>query len=690
LGAVVVVLLVAFFAYSLISSRRIRLEARHARLAEQNSRDELWQALLAQARAIRLSGQAGQRYDSLDAIRRATAIRPSRELRNEAIAALALTDVRLVNTWPFTEGLVSYSSAFDRFAAARQDGQISICLASNGVELTRLPAVAQPPRWLMGFSPDDKVLAMHYSDDVNYVWDVEAGKPTLGPLPGICGAFMPEGGEFVLIRSDAECRFYSLGTGSLTRTVMLPEPLDGVALQPQHGVMGGFRHQSRVAYLFDFPSGQKRFALTHPADVGAIALSGDGELFAVGCYDRRVHIWSTATGVSRAVLEGHDNNVVAIGFNHAGTLLATASWDNTFRLWDIASWKQVLISPGMSYEMKFDGADRFLAHISHGGVAGLLEMASSTEFRQLHVPPDAHQNSHCIALSPDGRLIATGHEDGAALRDATTGAQVAWLPVGPCRAVMFLPDGTGLVTSSEQSLTFWPIGSSGLSEENSNRVGDPRHIREGLRFMGATLSGDGRWVAAANKFAGSVAVYEVAHPENRFALTNLPAVEFVSATADMRWVAAGPWGGNAVNVWNVPERRLEYSFPAHGVARVALSPNGAFLATAGASYKVWQGGSWRQLYEVKKPDTENGLGLMVFSPDSRWLAVLQGGRDIVLLEAVTGTELARLQAPHQPGIGAFCFSTDASKLVALQSDQSIQVWDLRAMRRELSALNLDW
>jgi WD40 repeat protein len=72
------------------------------------------------------------------------------------------------------------------------------------------------------------------------------------------------------------------------------------------------------------------------------------------------------------------------------------------------------------------------------------------------------------------------------------------------------------------------------------------------------------------------------------------------------------------------------------------------------------------------------------------LAVLQGGRDIVLLEAVTGTELARLQAPHQPGIGAFCFSTDASKLVALQSDQSIQVWDLRAMRRELSALNLDW
>ena len=96
----------------------------------------------------------------------------------------------------------------------------------------------------------------------------------------------------------------------------------------------------------------------------------------------------------------------------------------------------------------------------------------------------------------------------------------------------------------------------------------------------------------------------------------------------------------------------------------------------------------------KKP--KGGLRLDQIPPDftdtatrERWLAVLKR-RGIAILEATTGNELATLQAPHQPWIRAFCFSRDASNLVALQADQSLQVWDLRGLRRELAALKLDW
>jgi Serine/threonine protein kinase len=690
LGAGLIVLLVAFIAYSLISSSRIRLEAAHARLAEQQARSELWQSYLEQARAERLSGQAGQRYASLEAIRRATAIRPSRELRNEAIAALALTDVRLIHTWPFTEGLVSYSSSLEKFAVVQQDGQVRICLASNGVETARLPTLASFPRWIQGFSPDERLLAVRYSNDLTYVWDLTSRQPILGSLEGAGCAFVPEGGEFLIVSSDSACRFYSTETGALIRSVMLPEPLDGVTLQPGQHFMGGFRHNSPVVHLLEFPSGRPLFKLTQPAEVGSIALSADGKWLAVGCYDRRVHVWNTATGASCAVLEGHENNIVALGFNHAGTLLATTSWDDTFRLWDTASWKQVLINTGTSFQMKFAPTDHAVAHLSHDGIAGVLEVGSSAEFRQLYVRPDAHQKGWSVALSPDGHLIATSHEDGVALRDVATGVELARVQMAPCRSVMFVPDGTALITSSEAGLALWPITNSIVNDTNQVCLGRPRSIREGLPFCAATLSGDGRWVAAANPRAGLVAVYELAHPENQFGLTNLPNVQFVSATADMRWLAGGAWGHGEVKVWNVAERRLERSLPVHGSASVALSPDGSLLAVGTFSYEVWQIGSWRKLYEVHKRDSENGLGLMVFSPDSRWLALLDDGRDIVLLEAATGNELARLQAPRRPGIGAFCFSADASKLVALQADQSLQIWDLRAMRRELAALNLDW
>ena len=690
LGAVVVVLLVAFVAYSLISSRRIRIEARRARLAEQKSRDELWEALRAQARAIRLSGKAGQRYESLTAIRRATAIRPSTELRNEAIAALAMTDARLTNTWPLTEGPVAYSSTLEQFAAPRPDGQISICLASNGVETARLPALAGFPQWIQGFSPHGKLLAVAYYGALVYVWDLAARKPILGPLSGIGGAFVPETGEFLLLGSDGACHFYSSESRTRVRSVMLPEPLDVVTLQPGHPLMGGFRHNSRVAYLLELPTGRALFALTNPADVGSVALSADCRWLAAGCYDRRIHVWNTSTGTSCAVLEGHENNVVALGFSHSGTLLATTSWDSTFRLWDTSTWKQVLVGAGLSFEMRFDPADRFVAHVGHGEVAGVMEVASSSEFRQLYVPPDAHQSAWCVALSPDGRLIATGHEDGAALRDATTGAELTRLQIPPCRSVMFVPDGTALITSTDGGLAIWPITNSVGDHTNQLGLGVQRSIRDGLVFREAALGGDGRLVAAANLGAGSVAVYELAHPENRFGLTNLPNIQFLSASSDMRWIAGGAWGTPEVKVWNVAQGRVERSLHVRGAARVALSPDGGLLAAGSTTYEVWQTGSWKKLYEVHKGDSENGLGLIAFSPDSRWLALLEDGREIVLLEAATGNELARLQAPHQPGIGAFCFSADASKVVALQSDQSIQIWDLRAMRRELSALNLDW
>ena len=51
---------------------------------------------MAQAHAGRSSRQAGQRFTSLDVLAAAAQIRITDELRNEAIACLALVDVRPV------------------------------------------------------------------------------------------------------------------------------------------------------------------------------------------------------------------------------------------------------------------------------------------------------------------------------------------------------------------------------------------------------------------------------------------------------------------------------------------------------------------------------------------------------------------------------------------------------------------
>ncbi|HEV2948214.1 MAG TPA: serine/threonine-protein kinase, partial [Gemmataceae bacterium] len=65
----------------------------------QDATDKLWQSLLAQAEAGRRSDQADRRHKSLTALAQAATIRSDLKLRNEAIASMALVDLRVDQQW---------------------------------------------------------------------------------------------------------------------------------------------------------------------------------------------------------------------------------------------------------------------------------------------------------------------------------------------------------------------------------------------------------------------------------------------------------------------------------------------------------------------------------------------------------------------------------------------------------------
>ena len=70
------------------ASYRAYQSQRRAEQAEAQSAERSWHAFLAQARAERLSAQAGHRAIALAALSNAAAIRPSVELRDEALYRL--------------------------------------------------------------------------------------------------------------------------------------------------------------------------------------------------------------------------------------------------------------------------------------------------------------------------------------------------------------------------------------------------------------------------------------------------------------------------------------------------------------------------------------------------------------------------------------------------------------------------
>jgi hypothetical protein len=80
-----------------------------------------------------------------------------------------------------------------------------------------------------------------------------------------------------------------------------------------------------------------------------------------------------------------------------------------------------------------------------------------------------------------------------------------------------------------------------------------------------------------------------------------------------------------------------------------------------------------------------------FSPDGRLLVVADPGKFLRLVETPTGRPLARLTGPDLGDVGWATFSPDGSRLVVSNLDaQAVQVWNLRAVRAQLAALDLDW
>jgi WD40 repeat protein len=80
---------------------------------------------------------------------------------------------------------------------------------------------------------------------------------------------------------------------------------------------------------------------------------------------------------------------------------------------------------------------------------------------------------------------------------------------------------------------------------------------------------------------------------------------------------------------------------------------------------------------------------LAISPDGRLLA--SGGKDrmIRLWETTTGRELARWEA-HLSSVNVLAFSPDGQTLASGGADGALKLWGISFIRRELSALGLDW
>jgi len=69
----------------------------------------------------------------------------------------------------------------------------------------------------------------------------------------------------------------------------------------------------------------------------SVTFSPDLKLVASGSYDKTFKIWDAATGACTQTLEGHSNAVHSVAFLPDSKLVASGSGDETVKIWDTAT-----------------------------------------------------------------------------------------------------------------------------------------------------------------------------------------------------------------------------------------------------------------------------------------------------------------------------------------------------------------
>ncbi|WP_291863532.1 c-type cytochrome [Bradyrhizobium sp.] len=189
----------------------------------------------------------------------------------------------------------------------------------------------------------------------------------------------------------------------------------------------------------------------HTAPIAALAASADGAMLASASWDQTVRLWPLAGGTPR-VLEGHTQNVNGVAFAPDGRALVSVSYDQSVRIWPLsgasAATAVAMPSPLNAVAVGSDG------EIAAGGADGRVYFLTANGARDGEMAAGPRPVIS-IAISPDGTLAAAAGIGGSvAVIDRRTRALARTLvgPGLPVWSVAFLPDSRTLLTGGADNI----------------------------------------------------------------------------------------------------------------------------------------------------------------------------------------------------------------------------------------------
>ncbi|HKB41467.1 MAG TPA: WD40 repeat domain-containing protein [Gemmataceae bacterium] len=309
----------------------------------------------------------------------------------------------------------------------------------------------------------------------------------------------------------------------------------------------------------------------HSRQVHCVVLTRDGKHALTGSLDGTMRLWEVATGKELRKFEGHTGGVWGVAVSRDGKRAVTAGGagsrgrvidynaDRSVRLWDVATGKELKKFEGHTGQVRGVALSSDGKRIASAGQDGvrLWDAETGKELRQLTGMSGGH---HGVVFTPDdAQVLAAGADGRLWLWDASDGKEVSRLEGhgGWVMGLAIAPDGRrALSAGADKTMRLWDLKTG---KELRRFQGHATMVlsvafspdgRRALSGSGCTMQGTNRFVPAGQDYTVRLWDVETGAELHNYEGHSGPILGVSFAPDGLSVFSAS--GDNTVHSWRAP------------------------------------------------------------------------------------------------------------------------------------------
>jgi WD40 repeat protein len=541
------------------------------------------------------------------------------------------------------------------------EGRVLISDSESGELKMQLDTKAQPTS--LQYSPDGRFLAAGLQNKGILVWTAEDGHLAYNMRQHLntvlCLSFHPDSTHLVSGSEDMTAVVWDMSVGKASAVLTgHVGPVCGVAFSP--------KSTARVAMVATC-SADRKIALWDPFADPNSPNDEEGRPLNPTNPTGQQQLWESPAGAAE---------LSTLAFSSDAAQLVVASRDNNITCWGVAArtplWTVRCSQALLSLAFNPNGG-QFAAGCS----GGLMRTFSSADGRLQNEFAGHSKEVWCVGYSPNGsRLVSAGFDKRICVWNNLVPDFYSPEPKSApptletgVNCVVYTRSGASMITASRNAcVQVWDRQTGSCTGQLSGHLQSVNSVDVGPKDEWIVSGGD--------DFTARV-----------FDLTSLGSLSVYSGhQAEVKVVRAAPQGSlvascdlldGRIHLWDALTAKVAFLMKGHEANVVALDWSGdsALLVSAGRDHhvRVWDPSDGCCLESIKCHGIPSAVA---FQPGSKLVAVSTESGALFLLDAETGTKLAKFPSFHSTIVSGLCFSPSGRELVSSSDDYLAYIWDV--------------